>query len=172
MTQSAKPSTNQPPQAETCCPKRLGVISDTHGLVRPEALALLAGCELIVHAGDVGKQEVLDELRTIAPVIAVRGNNDKGEWAQSLPETEVVEFAGLYLYIFHDLNELDLDPAAAGFQVVITGHSHRPEIVQREAVLYLNPGSAGPRRFRLPISLALLEVVEEKPTARIELIEV
>jgi putative phosphoesterase len=172
MTQSAKPHINESFQAGTCRAKRLGVISDTHGLIRLEALELLAGCELIVHAGDVGKPEVLAELQTIAPVIAVRGNNDKGEWAKNLPETEVVEFAGLYLYVLHDLHELDLDPAAAGFRVVISGHSHRPDIRHRDEVLYLNPGSAGPRRFKLPVSLALLEVVDGERTARIELIDV
>jgi len=150
----------------------LGVISDTHGLIRPQALELLAGCERIVHAGDVGKPGVLAELGKIAPVIAVRGNNDRGDWAKSLAETEVMEFAGLYLYVLHDLHELDLDPAAAGFRVVISGHSHRPEISHRDAVLYLNPGSAGPRRFKLPVSLALLEVTGGEPAAWIERIDV
>jgi putative phosphoesterase len=153
-------------------PRRLGVISDTHGLIRPQALELLAGCERIVHASDVGKAEVLAELRKIAPVIAVRGNNDSGDWAKNLGETEVVEFAGLYLYVLHDLHELDLDPAAAGFRMVISGHSHRPEISHRGEVLYLNPGSAGPRRFKLPVSLALLEVRGGEPAARIERIDV
>jgi putative phosphoesterase len=169
--QSTNALSMESPQAEASRSKRLGVISDTHGLIRPEALELLAGCELIIHAGDIGKPDVLAELQAIAPVVAVRGNNDKGEWAKNLPETEVVEFAGLYLYVLHDLHELDLDPAAAGFRVVISGHSHRPEISHREEVLYLNPGSAGPRRFKLPNSLAFLEVVEGEPTARVELIQ-
>lgn len=153
-------------------PKRLGVISDTHGLLRPQALALLAGCELIVHAGDIGKAEVLTKLRTIAPVVAVRGNNDKDAWARTLPTTEVAEFSGFYLYVLHDLHDLDLDPATAGFRVVITGHSHRPDVAFRAGVLFLNPGSAGPRRSKLPVSLAVLEVRDQTPTARIEFIDV
>lgn len=172
MMQSIRPPPTKSTQPKANGSRRLGVISDTHGLIRPEALALLAGCELIVHAGDVGKPEVLAELRKIAPVVAVRGNNDRGDWAKSLAETEVLEFAGLYLYVLHDLHELDLDPAAAGFRVVISGHSHRPEITYRGGVLYLNPGSAGPRRFKLPVSLALLEVVGGEHAARIERIDV
>jgi putative phosphoesterase len=132
------------------------VISDTHGLVRPEALAALRGCDLIVHAGDVGKPEVLDALAELAPLVAIRGNNDRGPWAQALANTEVVELDGTFLYLVHDLAELDLDPAAAEFAAVISGHSHRPSAETRDGVLYLNPGSAGPRRFRLPISLARL----------------
>ena len=137
---------------------RIGVISDTHGLVRPEALRALAGAELIVHAGDVGGPEVLDALRAVAPVVAVRGNNDRGPWAAALAETEVVETAGRSLYVLHDLKELDLDPRAAGFDAVIAGHSHQPRIDRRAGVLYLNPGSAGPRRFRLPIAVAWLAI--------------
>jgi len=148
----------------------VGVISDTHGLIRPEALRLLSGCDLIVHAGDIGKPEVLEALRAVAPVTAVRGNNDKGEWADNLPETEVVELPGLFLYVLHDLHELDIDPAAAGFQVVISGHSHRPGISGRDGVTYLNPGSAGPRRFKLPISLAFLEIAAGQVNPRIEMI--
>lgn len=134
----------------------LGVISDTHGLLRPQALATLAGSRLIIHAGDVGKADILPALQAIAPVYAVRGNVDKGEWAKTLPKTEVVEVAGLFLYVLHDLNELDLDPAAAGFAAVISGHSHRPSIETHNGVLYLNPGSAGPRRFNLPVTVARL----------------
>jgi uncharacterized protein len=137
---------------------RIGVISDTHGLVRPQALRALAGADLIVHAGDVGSLEVLEALRAVAPVVAVRGNNDRGEWAAALAETEVVETDGRSLYVLHDLKELDLDPRAAGFDAVIAGHSHQPRIERREGVLYLNPGSAGPRRFRLPIAIAWLAV--------------
>lgn len=136
----------------------VGVISDTHGLMRPSALEALTRAELIVHAGDVGAPEVLESLRAIAPVLAVRGNVDRGEWAKSLPETQIVEFQGLYLYVIHQIGQLDLDPAAAGFSAVISGHSHRPSATTRDGVLYLNPGSAGARRFELPVSLALLHM--------------
>ena len=136
----------------------LGVISDTHGLVRPEALAALAGVERIVHAGDIGSRDVLEALERVAPVTAVRGNNDRGDWAKKIPETEVVEVGGVSLYLLHDLHELDLEPRAAGFAAVISGHSHQPKVEERDGVLYLNPGSAGPRRFKLPISLARLTV--------------
>jgi len=137
---------------------RIGVISDTHGLVRPEALRALAGADLIVHAGDIGSPQVLEALRAVAPVVAVRGNNDHGPWAAALAATEVVEAAGRSLYVLHDVKELDLDPRAAGFDAVIAGHSHQPRIDRRDGVLYLNPGSAGPRRFRLPIAVAWLAV--------------
>jgi uncharacterized protein len=137
---------------------RIGVISDTHGLVRPQALRALAGADLIVHAGDVGSPDVLEALRAVAPVVAVRGNNDRGRWAAALAETEVVETDGRSLYVLHDLKELDLDPRVAGFDAVIAGHSHQPRIERRDGVLYLNPGSAGPRRFRLPIAIAWLAV--------------
>jgi uncharacterized protein len=145
----------------------LGVISDTHGLVRPEALAALAGVERIVHAGDIGAAEVLAALERVAPVTAVRGNNDRGAWARTIPETEVVEVAGVSLYLLHDLHELDLEPRAAGFAAVITGHSHQPKLEERDGVLYLNPGSAGPRRFKLPISLARLTVADKRVTAEL-----
>jgi putative phosphoesterase len=134
----------------------VGVISDTHGLVRPAALTALAGSQLIVHAGDVGSPEVLDQLRGIAPVVAVRGNNDRGAWAEALLATEVVDLDGVFLYVLHDVKELDLDPRAAGFHAVIAGHSHRPGMEERDGVLFLNPGSAGPRRFTLPITVARL----------------
>lgn len=137
---------------------RIGVISDTHGLLRPEALTALAGVELILHAGDVGRPEVLVELQTVAPVLAVRGNVDREAWANSLPETQSTEVGGVWIYMLHDLHRLDLDPAAGGFSVVISGHSHRPGITTKAGVLYLNPGAAGPRRFTLPASLAILEV--------------
>jgi uncharacterized protein len=136
----------------------VGVISDTHGLVRTAALGALAGAELIVHAGDVGAPAVLEQLRTVAPVVAVRGNNDRGPWAHALPSAEVVEFGGVLLYVLHDVKELDLDPRAAGFRVVIAGHSHRPAVEERDGVLFLNPGSAGPRRFTLPITVARLRL--------------
>src|SRR5262249_42051576 len=136
----------------------VGLISDTHGLVRPGALAALAGVDLIVHAGDVGGPEVLAALAALAPVRAVRGNNDHGAWAQALPLTDVVTAGEALLYVLHDEHELDLDPAAAGFAAIVSGHSHRPRIEERRGVLHVNPGSAGPRRFRLPISLARLFV--------------
>lgn len=137
----------------------VGVISDTHGLLRPEAVSALRGSELIVHAGDVGDVEVLEQLRAIAPTLAVRGNIDTGGWARSLPMTEVVDVGDLQLYVLHDLSSLDLDPKTAGFAAVISGHTHRPSAEVRDGVLYLNPGSAGPRRFTLPVAVARLEVV-------------
>ena len=136
----------------------VGVISDTHGLLRPEAIAALAGVERIVHAGDIGDRAVLEALGRLAPVTAVRGNNDRGAWARHIPETEVLEIGGATLYVLHDLHELDLDPQAAGFAAVIAGHSHQPRQEERDGVLYFNPGSAGPRRFRLPVSVGRLAI--------------
>jgi uncharacterized protein len=136
----------------------VGVISDTHGLLRPGALAALRGCELIVHAGDIGKLEVLAGLRALAPVMAVRGNVDHDTWNEDLPETRIVQAGEVYLYVLHDFHALDLDPAAGGFSAVISGHSHKPSVQERGGVLYLNPGSAGSRRFTLPVTLALLHV--------------
>lgn len=138
--------------------KKIGLISDTHGLLRKEALEALRGLELILHAGDVGKPEILEDLKKIAPVIAVRGNVDKGEWAKVLPETTAVEAGCALIYVLHDLNALDLKPAPAGFHIVVSGHTHRPEKTERDGVLYINPGSAGPRRFQLPVTVARLEV--------------
>ena len=146
---------------------RLGVISDTHGLLRPEAVAALTGSELIIHSGDIGSLAVLEALRSIAPVVAIRGNIDTGAWAASLQPTEAVEVGEATLYVLHDLAELDFDPKAAGFQAVIAGHSHRPSIETRNGVLYVNPGSAGPRRFSLPITVARLEVVRAEVAGRI-----
>ena len=145
----------------------VGVVSDTHGLIRPEALEALRGSELIIHAGDVGKPHVLEALSSVAQVVAVRGNVDRGPWAQHLAEAEVVEVNGSRLYVIHSLDGLDFDPAAAGFDVVISGHSHRPSAERRDGVLYLNPGSAGPRRFNLPVAVALLEVRRGSCEARI-----
>lgn len=133
-----------------------GVISDTYGLVRPEVIEALQGVELIIHAGDIGRPEVLTALQAVAPVVAVRGNVDRGEWARKLPVTEVVAIGDIFLYVLHDVHQLDLDPAAAGFRAVISGHSHRPSVEERNGVLFLNPGSAGPRRFKLPVGVALL----------------
>ena len=145
----------------------VGVISDTHGLLRPEALAALAGSELIIHAGDVGGPEVLEELGRVAPVVAVRGNNDRGAWAESLAEYEAVEVNGAFVYVLHDLKELDIAPAAAGFRVVVSGHSHKPLAEERRGVLYLNPGSAGPRRFKLPVTVARLKLNGDDASAEI-----
>jgi putative phosphoesterase len=139
----------------------IGVISDTHGLLRPEALTALHGVEHILHAGDVGDPAILDALRAIAPVTAIRGNIDVHGPCSFLPETEAVTLKGHSFYMLHDRQSLDLDPVAAGFAAVISGHSHRPLIEWRKGVLYLNPGSAGPRRFTLPISLALLTIGED-----------
>jgi uncharacterized protein len=136
--------------------QHIRVISDTHGLLRPQAVAALRGCSPIIHAGDIGRPEILDELRHLAPVFAVRGNVDKGPWAMQLPETEIVTVEDFWLYVLHDLNALDLEPATAGFRAVITGHSHQPKIETKDGVLYLNPGSAGPRRFDLPVSVGRL----------------
>ena len=140
----------------------VGIISDTHGLLRHEALVAFRDCHLIVHAGDIGTADVLDGLRTIAPVIAIRGNNDKGAWASTLSGTEVVETNGVSMYVLHNVNDLDLDPAVAGFQAVFSGHSHRPRIEDRKGVLFVNPGSAGPRRFQLPVAVARLRVLRTK----------
>jgi uncharacterized protein len=140
-------------------PRRLaGLISDTHGLLRDEALRALRGTDLIIHAGDVGKPEILGRLKELAPFVAVRGNVDEGDWAMQLPLTQATEADGTTLYVLHNLQQLDLDPLAAGFQVVVSGHTHQPHQTKRAGVLFVNPGSAGPRRFHLPITLALLDL--------------
>jgi putative phosphoesterase len=149
---------------------RIGLISDTHGLMRPEALEALRGCAHVLHAGDVGKPEVLDALRPIAPLTVVRGNNDRGAWARSIRDTEAVELGGVAIYVIHEITLLEIDPAAGGFGVVVSGHSHRPAIETRAGVLYVNPGSAGPRRFTLPVGF--LEVDAGKARARIERLSV
>jgi putative phosphoesterase len=145
----------------------VGVISDTHGLLRPQALTTLDGADLIIHAGDVGDPQILSQLRAIAPTRAVRGNIDTGAWAAVLPMTDVVEMGAVHLYVLHDLAALDLDPKAAGFAAVISGHTHRPAADVRNGVLYLNPGSAGPRRFKLPIAIARLEIVGDRVSPEI-----
>ena len=145
----------------------IGVISDTHGLLRPEALKALRGSELIIHAGDVGDPEILNTLARIAPVTAIRGNIDKGAWAQKVPDSEVVELGGISIYVLHDLSQLDLKPEVAGFAVVIYGHSHIPKQETRGGVLYFNPGSAGPRRFRLPVTVGKLVIEQGKVRAEI-----
>jgi len=139
-------------------PARIGLISDTHGLLRPEALDALRGSDFIVHAGDIGHMGILRELAKLAPVTAVRGNNDNGTWAAGLRETEVLNAGEVFIYVIHDLAQLDLDPVAAGVHVVVSGHSHRPGFEERNGVLYVNPGSAGPRRFTLPVSVGELAV--------------
>ena len=136
----------------------IGLISDTHGLMRQEALAALRGSDLIIHAGDVGKPGIIEQLATVAPVIAVRGNIDRDTWASHLPMTAVVEARSGLIYVLHDIQQLDLDPAAARFSIVVSGHSHKPGHVERSGVMYLNPGSAGPRRFQLPITVARLDL--------------
>ena len=147
---------------------KIGLISDTHGLLRPEALQALAGVERIIHAGDIGGPDVIEALRGIAPVDAVRGNNDKGAWAREIAPWLALDLAGVSVHVLHDVKEIDLDPAAAGFQVVITGHSHKPQITERDGVLFVNPGSAGPRRFSLPVTLAYLTIEAGRPNAVIQ----
>jgi uncharacterized protein len=148
---------------------RVGLISDTHGLLRPEAVEALQGSQLIVHAGDVGKPEILETLRRIAAVVAVRGNVDTGEWAQRLPLTAVAEADAVLIYVLHDVHAVDLNPKAAGFQIVVSGHSHKPGKMERDGVLYVNPGSAGPRRLQLPVTVARLDL-GTRPYA-VELVE-
>ena len=146
---------------------RVGLISDTHGLLRREALAFLGGSDHIVHGGDICDASVLEALAAIAPVTAVRGNNDHGPWASGLRETELFRLGEVFVYAIHDLAQLDMEPDAAGVQVVVSGHSHRPSVERRAGVLYVNPGSAGPRRFRLPISVGELIVKGRSVSARI-----
>lgn len=139
-------------------PAIIGLISDTHGLLRDEALTALKGSDLIIHAGDVGEPTILDRLKKIAPVVAVRGNVDKGPWASVLPLTALAEAGPVTMYVLHDLEQLDIDPVAAGFQFVISGHSHKPICTQRAGVYYVNPGSAGPRRFQLPVTVGIVDL--------------
>src|SRR5258706_3459261 len=136
----------------------IGLISDTHGLMRQEALTALKGTDLIIHAGDVGKPGIIEQLRAVAPVVAVRGNVDKGAWASQLPMTAIAEAGSALIYVLHDIQQLDLDPAAAEFNIVVSGHSHKPNHTERAGVMYLNPGSAGPRRFHLPITVARVDL--------------
>ncbi|MCP1646520.1 putative phosphoesterase [Pseudomonas citronellolis] len=147
---------------------RVGVIADTHNLLRPEALEALRGCQRLLHLGDIGKPAILDALRQLAPLDVVRGNNDTEAWTEAIPETLSLELGGLRLYLIHDLKQLAIDPRAEGFDVVLAGHSHKPLQEVRDGVLYLNPGSAGPRRFKLPISLAIIAI--EDGRADVEMI--
>ena len=146
---------------------RIGLISDTHGLLRPEAAAFLKGCDFIVHGGDIGDAGILESLRAMAPLTVVRGNNDREPWADAIAETEFLKVGGVLVYAIHDLSQIDIDPAGAEVRVVVSGHSHKPKIEEREGVLYVNPGSAGPRRFKLPIAAAELIVDGDAVTARI-----
>jgi len=146
---------------------KIGVIADTHGLLRPEAVELLRGSQHIIHAGDIGSAEIIPALEKIAPVTAIRGNVDTQSWARRFAETEVVELEGLHIYVIHDANALDLNLKAAGFAAVISGHSHQPKQEMKDGVLYFNPGSAGPRRFKLPISVGRLVIAEGKVSAEI-----
>ena len=145
---------------------RVGLLADTHGLLRPEARAFLIGADYIVHGGDVGGADILDELAALAPLIAVRGNNDKGAWAARLEESELIRVGNVFLYVIHDLEELDIDPGAAGVSVIVSGHSHKPRIEERAGILYVNPGSCGPRRFRLPVSIGEIIVSGDSIEAR------
>jgi len=146
---------------------RIGLISDTHGLVRDEAVEAMKGCQHILHAGDIDEPEVLVKLRKLAPVTVVRGNNDRGSWAQAIPDYEVIEFGAVSVYLRHDEAELDIDPRAAGFRVLMFGHSHQPRVEMRDGVLFVNPGSAGPRRFRLPVAVGELLISGDQVEARI-----
>jgi putative phosphoesterase len=148
-------------------PARIGVISDTHGLLRAEAVSFLAGCNHIIHAGDVGSHSILETLSKMAPLVAVRGNNDTESWASGLHETEVLNVAGHRIFVLHDVSTLDVEPRQAGIHVVISGHSHKPSMAERNGVLYLNPGSAGPRRFKLPISVAEILIAGGAMTPRL-----
>jgi hypothetical protein len=143
------------------------LISDTHGLVRPQALDALRGVDLIIHAGDIGKAEVLDALGAVAPLHAIRGNNDRGDWAKKLPDTKTISIGGTKLFLIHDVNDLDFDHSERGVAVVISGHSHKPSIVERDGVLFVNPGSAGPRRFKLPVAVGKLQIADGKLKAEI-----
>lgn len=146
---------------------RIGLISDTHGLLRDEAVAALDGCHHILHAGDIDTPEVLARLRRLAPVTAVRGNNDRGSWAAEIPAYEIVGFGAVSIYVRHDESELDIDPAGAGIQVMVFGHSHKPAVERRNGILLVNPGSAGPRRFKLPVAVAELTIAGARVDARI-----
>jgi uncharacterized protein len=145
----------------------VGLVSDTHGLVRPEALAALRGVDVVIHAGDIGAPDVLDAFAELAPVTAVRGNNDRGAWARRIPETVTATIAGVVVHVVHDRHELAIDPEAAGVAVVVSGHSHRPVVERRGGVLWVNPGSAGPRRFSLPVSVARLVIADGRIRARL-----
>jgi putative phosphoesterase len=148
---------------------RVGVISDTHGLLRPEVRAYLTGCDYIIHGGDIGDRKILDELEALAPLVAVRGNNDREAWAKRLRETELIRLGGVFVYVIHDLSQLDADFRSAGMRAVVSGHSHKPLIAERAGILYVNPGSCGPRRFKLPVSVG--EIIVDGASVRARTIE-
>jgi putative phosphoesterase len=151
---------------------RVGIISDTHGLLRPEARAFAGSCDYIIHGGDIGSAAILGELSALAPLIAVKGNNDRQAWAARLPETEMIRVGGVFIYVIHDISQLDIEPHAAGAHVVVSGHSHKPLIALRDGILYVNPGSCGPRRFNLPLSMGEIRVQGTKVRARtVELVQ-
>jgi len=146
---------------------RVGLISDTHGLLRPEAKAYLEGCDRIIHGGDIGNPDILEQLAALAPLSVVRGNNDHGDWAENLAETQLVQVGEVLIYVIHDIAQLDIDPRTARVRVVVSGHSHVPAVAERNGVLYVNPGSAGPRRFKLPIAAGDLTITGNEVTADI-----
>jgi putative phosphoesterase len=148
---------------------RIGLVSDTHGWVRPEALAALKGSEVIIHAGDIGKAEVLDSFGSIAPVIAIKGNNDRDHWAKKVPDCLNLEINGIKIHVIHNVRDLEAHPAHDGIRIIVSGHSHKPGVVERDGVLFINPGSAGPQRFKLPIAVAKLRI--ERGRVRGEIIE-
>lgn len=145
---------------------RVGIVSDTHGLLRPEARRFAGACDYIIHGGDIGSRSILDQLATLAPLIAVKGNNDRQAWAAHLPETEMIRVGGVFIYVIHDISQLDIDPHAAGVQVIVSGHSHKPLIEMRDGILFVNPGSCGPKRFTLPISVGEMMVDGTKVRVR------
>lgn len=145
---------------------RVGLISDTHGLLRAEARAFLTGCDYIIHGGDIGGAAILQDLEALAPLIAVRGNNDHERWADDLRDTELIRIGSVFVYVIHDLAQIDIDPGSAGVRVVVSGHSHKPEIKEQSGILYVNPGSCGPRRFRLPVSVGEIMVAGTSVSAR------
>jgi putative phosphoesterase len=145
---------------------RVGLISDTHGLLRPEARAFAGSCDYIIHGGDIGSAAILDELSALAPLTAVKGNNDRQGWAAHLPQTEMIRVGGVFIYVIHDISQLDIEPRAAGVHVIVSGHSHKPLIELRDGILYVNPGSCGPRRFNLPLSVGEIRVDGTKVRAR------
>ena len=169
---SAAPQEQGPQNVEPSTEHTIGVISDTHSLLRPEAVDYLQGSEIIVHAGDIGSPDVLEVLSEIAPVYAVRGNNDRGDWAQAVPEVEMFEFSGKTIYMVHDPADIDIDPHAAGVDLIVTGHTHHPKLEERDGVIYLNPGSAGPRRFKLPIAIGKVTLKDGELSAELDTLSI